>query len=725
MSDKDEDIILEAKKRFKRCVDFEADFRDLFLADLKFANGDSDNQYQWPQELTQSRDLDQRPSLTINKTRQHVLMIQNEIKENRPAVKITATGGDATYDSAQVFEGLVRYIEQNSSAADAYDAAMQFQVQCGIGYWRVTTDYAGDDSFDQEIYIKRILDPMSVYLDPDCVSGDGSDARFGFIFDEMPIEEYRRKYPREDENPATLALDETYGWHKEDHIRVAEYFRCVYEKDWLLAMPITDAQGQETGQFDTMKLSDIPSQLRDHVRADKSIRRRPIETKKWEWYQIAGCDIIDRKVWPSKYIPIVRVVGEELLIEGRLERKGHVRNIKDPQRMYNYWTSSAVEQVALQGKQPYMADIRAISGYENMYANANRINYPYLPYRSFDEQGAPIAAPTREAPPQMAQAYIQGLQISAEEMKMVSGQSDPTMGAQANEIAGVAIAKRIKQGDKATFHFIDNMCKAVAYTGKIIVDLIPHIYDTPRVIRILGEDGTDEQIKIDPAQQQALSTTSEDKQESEASRIFNPGVGKYDVVSQAGPSYASKREEAAESMTALALQSPDFMINYGDIFFKTMDFPGADELSERARRAIPPNLLGEGPSPAEQQLQGQLQQVTAQLQTAMEALADQSRDLDIKAAKNQTDDYKAITDRLDKLLAHMVSIDALPSMALVQAQTASDALQSGQEIGQDQQPASQPQGMAQMLGMTQDNGQPPAQAPGGVDPTQMGIPPAQ
>lgn len=682
MSMTDEEIVQEAQERYKRCAEFEAEFRMLFVEDLKFCNADSDNKYQWPTALSRSREIDARPCLTINKTRQHALMIQNEIKQNLPAVKISPTGGTATYDSSQVYAGVVRAIEYNSNAADAYDTAMTFQVQGGIGYWRVCTDYKDDSSFDQEIFIRRIQDPMSVYLDMDHKEADGSDAQYGFIFEDLRREEFERKYPKFKNIGDRAVFGNGNDWINKDQVRVAEYFYCEYVNDTLVALPVRDPQTQQPiqGQYDTLKLSEIPQQLRKSVRDSEDIKKRKVVTTKWKWCKIAGDEIIDRKDWPGVYIPLVRVVGEEMIIDGRLDRKGHVRNLKDPQRMYNYWTSSAVEQVALQGKQPYIASTQAISGFESYYQNANRVNYSYLPYNAVDELGNAIQAPQREQPAQMAPAYINGMQIAAEEMKMVSGQNDPTMGVQANEIAGVAIQKRIKQGDKATFHYIDNLSKSIRYTGKILVDLIPKIYDTPRIIRILAEDGSDEQISIDPNQTEALTTQQEDQRENEAKRIFNPAVGKYDVVAQAGPSYATKREEAAESMTAIAVQSPTFLDKAGDIFFKTMDFPGADDLAERFRNAIPAALLGEGPSPEMQQLQQQLQQAQQQLQTtqqqlssSIQAMADSQKKAENRDKETEIKAYQAVTDRMNDLFTRMEKLGAPPALAAIQAQTVHEA----------------------------------------------------
>lgn len=696
MSDaKDEKLLTEAKQRFKRCQDFEAEFRTLFVADLKFVNADSDNGYQWPDAMRSSRDAEKRPSLTINKTRQHALMVINEAKENRPSVKVSAVGGDASYESAQVYEGVIRHIEYQSNAADAYDTALDFQVKTGIGYWRVVTEYAGDDSFDQEIYIRRIRNPLSVYLDADIKEMDGSDAKFGFVFDDMKREDFNRKYPAFKDNVASTTMGERDDWCNDDTVRVAEYYYISYEKDTLIAMPGPDGVGGvQISMVTHSELKAADEALAKLVMDDDSIQRRPIQKQKVDWCLIAGDQIIDRKEWLGSTIPIVRVVGEETLIEGKLDRKGHVRNLKDPQRMYNYWSSGAVEYVALQTKTPWLADSRAIEGYESFWETANTENHAYLPYNSVDDQNVPIMPPSRQDPPVMSAAYIQGMQASAEEMKMVSGQNDPLMGAPSNEISGVAIGKRVKQSDRATMQYRDNQSKAVRYTGKILVEIIPKAYDTPRTIRILAEDGSDDTVRIDPNQKQPMTETPKTDGTDGVDRAFNPAMGKYEVIAESGPSYASKREEAFEAMCQLAIGDPTFMPNAADLFYKAAGFPLSDELAERFKNVIPAAIRGEGPSPELQQAQQQMQegqqqieQLQAQLAAAMQAAADNEKKADDKAKANEINAYKAITDRLDGLMAKLDPVQA----AIMAQQAVATALADPAPIdAQPAPPAAQP-----------------------------------
>src|ERR1700742_1740669 len=435
--DGDERIIAEAKRRFRMCQDFEGTARNLFLEDVKFANGDSDNLYQWPDSVRRNREIDERPCLTINKTRQHNLQIINDARQHKSSPNIRPVGDGATFEASQVFDGIIRHIEYISNAQDAYTTANKFQVEGGIGFWRVTTDYIGDDSFDQEIYIRRIKDPGAVYIDPDINEKDGSDARFGFVFEDMPRDEFNAAYPQYKDLATQSPLDNTGGWVDKDHVRVAEYYRKVSKQDKLLAF--TDPN---TGEQVVQRASKIPEELVNAVIDDPMTKHRIINDDEVEYYLIVGSQIAEKNIWPGKYIPIVRVIGEETIIDGVLDRKGHTRAMKDPQRNYNYWASCGVEFIGLQSKSPYIAPVAAIEGLETYWESANRVNHSVLPYNHLDDKGNPIAPPQRQQPPVMAAAYVSGMQFSDQQMMMVSGQYEATFGQKSNETSGRAIDER-------------------------------------------------------------------------------------------------------------------------------------------------------------------------------------------------------------------------------------------------------------------------------------------
>lgn len=650
----DEKLLDEVKSRFQRCQDFEADARNLWKEDLRFANGDPENGWQWEDAMRRQRELDKRPCLTINKVKQHNLQIINESRQNKPAIRVYPVDSGADRKTAEIYNGIIRHIEQNSSADVAYDTAMEHAVDAGLGYWRVVTDYADEHSFDQEIFIRRIKNPLNVYIDPHIQEADGSDMRYAFVFDDMPKDEFEADYPNADAVTWPMESGGGTDWLQKDTIRVAEYFKKSYKEDTLFA------NGMKASELDAETLAIVKQQLRS----------KPIKSCKVEWYLIAGGQqILERKEWPGQWIPIVRVVGQEVEVDGKIDRKGHTRAMKDAQRMYNYWTSSAVEHVALQTKVPWIAPVEAIEGYEQYWNNANTTNTPYLPYNATDENGNPVPMPQRPLPPTMAQAYMQGMQVAAEEMKMASGQYDASMGARSNETSGRAILARQREGDVATFHFIDNVARAIRYTGKILVDLIPKIYDTERVVRILGEDGKEDEARINPNLPQAYMQQKTLRGEIE--EIYNPAVGRYDVVVAVGPSYSTKRQEAFNALTEMASRNPALLQIAGDLIMKAADFPMAEQLAERMEKALPPNLQEQEGEEIPPQAQAQIQQLTQMIQQLDGAVQNMSAELEDKELKERElaiKEYDAETKRLQVVGAGMTpeQVQAIVMQTLTQ-----------------------------------------------------------
>ena len=658
----DEEIVREARERFARALEWEGTARTRFSEDVRFNAGDSDNCYQWPDAIRTERDGSRRPMLTINKTRQHCLAITNDAKQNKPSVKVKPVGDTATYKGAQVMEGIVRHIEFRSNAQATYDSACGTQVAGGVGYWRVLTEYCAPDSFDQELVIRRIRDPLSVLLDPDAMEVDKSDMRFGFIFEDLPNDRFEFEFPDLKDQVGTSSIVADESWHGKDHTRVCEYYRIKPRKRTLLALKVPET-GEEMVRF----ADEIEPELRKLIAADETTRSREVTENTVEWFKLVGDQVAERGVWAGTTIPIVQIVGEEFVIDGKMDRKGHVRDLKDPQRMYNFWTSGATESVALQSKTPFIGSVRAIEGHETYWETANTENHSILPYNDVDDAGKPLQAPQRQQPPVMPQAYMQGMATAAEEMRMASGQYQADMGAPSNERSGKAIDARQRQGDRATYHFIDNLAIGVRYTGRILVEMIPKIYDTRRTLKILGEDGTESAVLIDP---KAKAEYQEQQQaEDKVQVIFNPDFAKYSVVADVGPAYATRRQEAFNAFTQIMVGNPELMKVAGDLMFRAADFPMAEELAERLKNLVPPEALGKAPDPrlAEllQQNQNLQQNAQVMLQQYLEertkrVAAEKDRTIEATTAtteaandqrQTQIDAYKAETERLKTLLA--------------------------------------------------------------------------
>lgn len=678
----DEKVLLEAKKRFKLCQEWEARARINFDYDYKFVNGDSTNNYQWDQWVVGDRVDNQRPCLTINKTMQHCLQIINDGKQNKPGVNIRPVGETASFEAAQIFEEVVRHIEYISNAETIYDKAQEFQVYCGIGYWRVIVDYAADDSFDQEIFLKPIKDPRSVFLDPDIDEVDGSDARYGFVFSDIPIDLYQRRYPKFKDIGSAIFNGAEDGWYTKNHIRIAEYFRKIDKEDYYIQFELPETKEEIKGYrsqlpadalaiFDDLKArqSNMPVEMRDY--REKKVVRGDIE-----WFKIAGHTIIEKKPWLGKYIPLIRIIGQETVIDGVMDRKGHVRPLLDPQRIYNVNSSANVEYGALQSKSPITAPMEAIEGYEEYYDSANTKNHAWLPFNAFDDEGNPLPfRPERMQPPQPSAAYVQQMQIAQNEMMMVTGQYQAQMGENENAKSGIAITQRQRQGDRATFHFVDGQGVGIRYTGKILIDLIPKIYDTKRIMDIQAKDGTLVKLTIDPDAKEGFTknviNNKDDPNKQQVEIIFNPKIGQYAVVADTGPSFATRRQEAFNALMQIAAQNKEFMGIAGDVLWKVADFPEAQVLAERWRKIIPPNISGDAPNP---QLTAAMDAAATQIEQQLAVIAKQQKDLedkdrdyrirereielkekvavnegDFKLMKEIRDDFKALSERITAL----------------------------------------------------------------------------
>lgn len=680
----DAEILSVARSRLDTAMGALDDSRQSELDDLKFAAGSPDNQWQWPQEVlnsrvaTQGSSLGARPCLTINKLPQHIKQVTNDQRQNRPAGKVIPANSDANSEVAEVYNGMIRHIEYISNADVAYDTACENQVTYGEGYIRIITDYVDEDSFDQDILIRRVRNSFSVYMDPMIQDPCGEDAQWCFITEEITKREYEEQYP--DANPVSTLSDLGVGdnslsaWLGEDTVRIAEYFYVETTREKLNLYP-------EGAAFEGSPEDEV---YRKHF--GEPIKSRMSERKQIKWIKTNGYEVLERRDWPGKYIPVVRVLGNEYEIEGRLYVSGIVRNAKDPQRMYNYWTSQEAEMLALAPKAPFIMYGGQAEGYENQWKTANVKPWPYLEVNPdvTDGDGRVLPLPQRSQPPMVQNGLIAAKTAASEDIKETTGQYNASLGQTSNERSGKAILARQHEGDKSTYHYVDNLARAVRYVTRQIVDLIPKIYDAPRTARILGEDGESKMAKLDP-DQKAPVTHVVDKDGIVIEKIYNPSVGKYDVMVITGPGYATKRIEAQENMATILQGNPELWAIMGDLFVKNMDWPGAQEMANRMKRSIDPKLLADDDeSPALQQANQQIQQLTQQLQQAMGML--QNVEHSIEAREVAVKEYEAETRRI-QVLNTAITPQQMQDIAMG---TVDAAMQTGDISGQFPEPTQQP-----------------------------------
>lgn len=586
----DNDPRIEDAKQFLRlCNEADSTNRSEALEDLKFAAGD-----QWPVEIQNSRTLEARPCLTINKIDPYVRQVTNNIRQQRPRIKCHGMNTQSDEKLAQIITGITRHIEVQSDADQAYDHAVDFAVRMGWGYWRIITDYVKDDSFDQEIFIKQITNPFTVYFDPNSVMPDGSDAEKCLITEVISKDVFRKMYPNADDGGFYQrgTGDSDAEWVMREDIRIAEYFytKRIKTKLYLLA--------------------DGSKVYKDDFKGDESeiVGERETIKKEIHWCKLTGMEILEEGIWAGKYIPVVPVYGQQLIVENKRKKFGLVRMAKDPQRMYNFWTTSFTESVALAPKAKWMMAEGQDEGHETEWANANVQAYPLLRYKQRDIEGKDAPPPQRLQPEPPPDGIITALGSVNQDLMAVLGIYDPSQLNQGN-ISGKAINGQQQQADMSNFHFYDNLTRSIRWTGKIILDLIPKIYDSERVLRIIGEDGKPDLITINQ------KTTDEIGVE----RVLNDvTIGEYDVVMETGPGFNSKRQEAVASMMPLLSQNEALFQMAGDLVFRNMDFPGADIIADRLAASNPLAQIDE-----KSDIPPQVQMQLAQSQKTIEELTQQ------------------------------------------------------------------------------------------------------
>lgn len=658
----DAKILYEARERFRECVEWQGKADEWWLEDVKFANADARNHHQWPEDTWQDRDDDNRPCLTINKTRVHNDIVINESLKNKSSIKVRPTGGEASFESAQAMQAIIRWIEYVSKADSVYEKAIRDQVDGGMGYVFLDTRYASDRTFNQNIYLTRCTNPLQVYLDPNIKEPDGLDANFGFIFDNLPHDQFNKKYPKFKNKVGKSALGNDENWLNTHQIQVAMYYTRDGRKDQFISYVLPET-GERVEKLASEIREESGEEMLEALRAqiengEIDGREREVFNQTVMWYKIAGDLVMEKGEWAGSYIPIIRLPGIETVIEGQYDRKGHTRAMIDAQRMLNYNASGQVEFGALQNKAPYVGDARAFEGQEQ-WKDANRKNYAFLAYNGVDEelddpQLALIAKPEKQQPPQTAPIYMQGMMDAERQLMMVSGQYQAQLGEQDQQSAasGKAINERQRQGETATYHFVEHQSDMYRAIGVQLLDLIPKILDTERMLHVLGEDGTKRWIKIAPDQGEAVQELKDESRKAQVLSL-NPKVGEYDCMADVGPNYATQRQEAWNAISIILQQNMQLASVIGDLLFKFGDFPGADEIMERLQKEIQatkPYLFNDEAAPQVMQLQEQNQRLVSLNAELMQKLSMKELALKGKDEKRDIDAFRAETERMKVMI---------------------------------------------------------------------------
>lgn len=620
-----------AMQRWKTIAEAEANNREKQLADLRFRASD-----QWPENVKSMRKADKRPCLTINRLPEFIRQVTNAQRQNRPAIKISPVDSASDVETAEVFQGLVRHIEDRSNADVAYTQAGENQATIGVGYWRILTEYEDEKSDKQQIRIKRISNPFSVYMDAACTEPDCSDARYGFIVEDIPKEEFKVRFsdaPFASLTEMTSMGAEGDDWMPEGKVRVAEYFYTEYQKKQLLTL--IDGAGKQVNLFrEEWEAMNAEGSTDEAGRATVSwqlVDEREVIVRQVKWALFcAGCilDGNDDKTagrdWPGKHIPIVRIVGDEIDINGRKELRGIVRDAHDPQRMINYWESALTEAIALAPRSPFIVAKGQIENFEGQWNTANVRNWPYLQYNVISSDGKPVPPPQRQAFEPAIQAISQAAIHADQNLKNVTGFQAPSLGELSpSERSGRAIMALQKQAELGSSHYLDNLGRGIRYTGEILVDLIPKVYTEARIMRIMGEDRQVMQVLLYSGDDNAPEGIDPENPPGGLRGVYRLDAGKFDVTVQVGRSFETRRQEAVETIQELFKAIPEAAPLGMDILVENMDVPWGRQMAERLKLMLPPAVQQSEQQNLSPQAIAMIQQLQQQLQQLQQVAEEQ------------------------------------------------------------------------------------------------------
>ena len=651
-----------ARDRFKLSAEAESATRAAALDDLEFSVGE-----QWPTDIRADRQISGRPCLTINVLPQFIKQVTNEQRQNRPSINVNPVGDGADVDTAEILQGVTRHIEVNCDAEVSYDYSFDYMVRTGFGYMRLDTKYSGRGKKDQEIIVRLIRNPFSVYLDPNAQELDRSDAKWGFHVDDIPVREFKNLYSKsaigtgQSDFAAYQSIgDATAPWASTagplPTIRVAEY--------WYLE-------------------GDDPE---------------------FRWAKITALDILDEEKTIWECVPLIGTYGDDLNVNGKIHQSGLVRFAKDPQRQKNYWASAATEMIALAPKAPFIGALGQFKTKKSQWEQANVRNFSYLEYDPVAVGGAQAPPPQRNAVEPPIQAMNQMLQQATIDLQATARLNDANLGqSKRPDESGKAVIARQKQGSIATLDYSDNQVRAIRHLGRQILKAIPKVYPAPKIQRIIKPDGSVSHVGI-------YNSQNDDKQAAHTAiaaldpnikKIYDIGLGTYDVTVSVGPSYQTKRQEAVETQMALIQADPQLIGIMGDILVGNMDIPGAQEIAKRLKKLLPPQLQdNENQTPEAQlaQAQSQLQALGQQHQQLMGALQEATQKINSKQiemdSRMQIEQFKAHTD----LMLAKAKIDAQVAIAEIntKAQNAMERARMYNEVWTELH------GSAHELGMQQD-----------------------
>lgn len=640
-----QEFIEQAMRRFAMASDAEDYNRAQGLLDCQMVDGEA----QWDDVVVQQRQDERRPCLTINRFQSMISYVANEERQMRVGVQVHPVGGGADKDGAQIRQGLIRSIENESHAETIYDQAFERMLEKGWSWFRVVSEYESETSFNQVLRLVGFVNDFCVYTDPNAQDPTRRDMEWTFVIEDIPIGEYFSIYRDSKIRAESLSEFESIGdsapaWLTSQYVRVAEYYYVDYEPGQLIQL--VDGSGRWKDEleerdgiyFDTKTKEPVPVAMDDDGEPIERMSRR----RKVKWCKINAVEILEGEKdkesgeitkgidLKATWIPLIMVSGRERNINGQRRLSGMVRNNRDAQRMYNYWVSAFTEMIALAPKAPYIAAAGQIEKYKSIWDLANQKNFPYLPYDPVTKDMQPVPAPQRQFVEPPVQAIIMAIRQADNDLKAGFNIYDSALGNRGPQESGKAMLIGKTQSESANMNWIDNLSRSIQHGGEVMLDLIPTRYDAARVVSIVRPDNERQEVQIN----QLFRDPKTGDQ-----KLIDMARGKYSTTVTAGLTNVTKRLEAQERMFSLLEARPELAPIILDLVLEETDWPGADRIADRLYRALPPDLKDrqDGDQPQiPPEVQQQIEQVMQQFQELQAAYEEAQKVIEGKQVESQS-----------------------------------------------------------------------------------------
>ena len=566
-----------------------------------------------------------------------------EQRKNTVSIEIRGTNNAKELDQnvIDIHEAVLRGIAYDSKASQVYQGCFATQLHTGYGVIRVKGIWESEKSFNQKLIIENFENPERTFFDLNAKLPDKSDGDFCGAYTSYSKDEFKKLYPDVDVNSLTgiNSVQSNFTWGSSSSVTIAEvYYKEHYEETLYL---LENGETLTSKEYKNLKeivaearLSGITDEMLEELNDSMEIKkRRKTQRVRMKSAIISGNEVIERKDHPGSMLPMVYVDGDSYKDNEQQYTQTFIKHAKDAQRFLNYCAIEIATALKNSRREQWMATPEHIKGFEKLWKNPEK------------QQGVMLAnesrgtMPQKMPPSELPQTLLHQYQRAEQDLQAILGMYEASRGAQGNETSGVAIGNRAKQGQNAMFVYFDNLNRGIESVGRVVLDLMPQIYDAERLVSSLDKNSKASSVKINEYDPITDSYHNEIKD-------YN-----WEINVKVGASFEAQKQESLQTLVQLTQVSPDTFPMVADLIAENLDLRNTPQLVERFKNFVPPDVLAKEagkepppkqPNPQEQAMQAQQQAMQAELQLQHQKIAVEKEKVQVEELKVEVDKIKAI-----------------------------------------------------------------------------------